>query len=133
MQKIIGEHNLSTALDLTQLSDWLGLSEPYLLRIFHRQIGKTVRQQLLELRMSKAPQLLRVPSMPIKQIALDCGYNNVSNFYRDFKSVYRTTPKDVRLGAIACLELRITIPSRDFHTKAPADNEKQLTTIVVSA
>jgi AraC-like DNA-binding protein len=102
--KVLTEHNLTTALDLTELSQWLGLSEPYLMRLFNRQVGKTVRRQLLELRMSKAAQLLQVPSMPIKQIALQCGYGDLSNFYRDFKSVHRATPKDVRLSALACVE-----------------------------
>ena len=102
--KLINEHKLSTPLDLTDLSKWLGLSEPYLLRLFHQHVGKTIGQQLLELRMFKAAQLLQVPSMPIKQIALQCGYDDLSNFYRDFKRVHRATPKDVRISALDGVE-----------------------------
>ena len=36
--------------------------------------------------------------MPIKTIASDCGYSVVNNFYRDFKSIYGTSPMQMRLS-----------------------------------
>jgi AraC-like DNA-binding protein len=86
------------------------------MRLFSRQVGKTIGQQLLELRMSKAARLLQVPSMPIKQIALQCGYDDLSNFYRDFKRVHRATPKDVRLSALAWIAMRVLGPAQTGHT-----------------
>jgi AraC-like DNA-binding protein len=114
--QLISEHELSIPVDLTELSKWLGLSERYLMRLFSRQVGKTIGQQLLELRMSKAARLLQVPSMPIKQIALQCGYDDLSNFYRDFKRVHRATPKDVRLSALAWIAMRVLGPVQTGHT-----------------
>lgn len=52
--------------------------------------------------MARAAELLKAGLLPIKAIASHCGYTEVSNFYRDFKSVYGTSPKQMRnlhLGA----------------------------------
>jgi AraC-like DNA-binding protein len=48
--------------------------------------------------MSRAVDLLLKDTRPIKQIAYECGYTDVSNFYRDFKTVHRCTPREVRLN-----------------------------------
>lgn len=47
--------------------------------------------------MSRAADLLKHDSRSIKQVASECGYTDISNFYRDFKSVHATTPRKVRL------------------------------------
>ena len=94
--KIIEEQRSSLQLTLADTSRMLGLSEAYLLRLFHRQVGKTFRQHLLQTRMVRAADLLTREIRPVKQIALDCGYNDVSNFYRDFRKVHGATPQQVR-------------------------------------
>jgi len=101
--KLISEHDVSVPFALGQLSEWLGLSEPYLLRLFHRQLGKTLCHHLLEIRMSKAAQLLSIQGTPIKQIALECGYSDLSNFYRDFKRIHEATPKELRLRQLKAI------------------------------
>lgn len=102
--RLMSEHNPSVDFPLAQASKWLGLSEPYITRLFHREVGKTVRQHLLELRMSNAARLLKDYSRPIKRIALECGYSDISNFYRDFKTVHAITPKELRLRALASVD-----------------------------
>ena len=94
--RIIDEHDASTAFGLAETSRLMGLSEAHLMRLFHRDVGKTFRQHLLEVRMSRAAQMLKQPSLPIKHVASTCGYNDVSNFYRDFKRVYGVTPRELR-------------------------------------
>jgi hypothetical protein len=47
--------------------------------------------------MSRAADLLRDGVLPIKTIAFNCGYTEVSNFHRDFKNVYGTSPMQMRL------------------------------------
>ena len=47
--------------------------------------------------MARAARLLRNIAAPIKTVAFDCGYTVVSNFYRDFKRVHGTSPKQMRL------------------------------------
>ena len=74
----------------------LGLSEAYIHRLFHREVGKTFRKHLLEERMIRAADLVKQRARPIKQVALECGYSDISNFYRDFRKVHGTTPRQVR-------------------------------------
>src|SRR5947207_8176673 len=105
---LINEHNTAVPFRLTDACKYLGLSESYLLRLFHEEVGKTLRQYLLEVRMKKAAQLLMVYQTPIKQIASECGYRDISNFYRDFRNVHAITPKKLRLRALADIARRTT-------------------------
>ena len=107
--RLIAEHDLSAQFSLAQPSKWLGLSEAYLMRLFHREVGKTLRHYLLEARMSKAAQLLKDCPRPIKQVALECGYSDISNFYRDFKNSHAATPREMRLNALAAIEAPLAI------------------------
>lgn len=79
----------------------LGLSEAHMLRLFHREVGKTFRQHLRDVRMTRAADLVKQSAQPVKQIALECGYSNLCNFYHDFKSVHGMTPRDARLRELA--------------------------------
>ena len=47
--------------------------------------------------MARAASLLKEGVHPIKSIAAECGYSLVTNFYRDFKQVYGTSPMQMRL------------------------------------
>jgi AraC-like DNA-binding protein len=46
---------------------------------------------------------VKMNALSIKQIALDCGYSDVSNFYHDFKKIHGITPREVRLNDLAVL------------------------------
>jgi AraC-like DNA-binding protein len=101
--RIIEERKTSIQLSLTETSSLLGLSEAHLLRLFHREVGKTFRRHLRDVRMIRAAALVKQNSQPIKQIALECGYSDVSNFYRDFRTVHAITPREVRLREMTTL------------------------------
>lgn len=101
--RILAEGNASIKLSLADTSRTLGLSEAHMLRLFHREVGKTFRRHLREMRMVRAAELVKINSVSIKQIAVDCGYSDVSNFYHDFKNIHGTTPREARLEALAAL------------------------------
>jgi AraC-like DNA-binding protein len=101
--KLIREHNAASPFDLSEVCKMMGLSEPYLRRLFHREVGTTLGSRLREARMSRAATLLKQGFQPIKAVALDCGYNDISNFYRDFKSVHAVTPRDLRFKELTAL------------------------------
>jgi AraC-like DNA-binding protein len=50
--------------------------------------------------MIRAATLVKQNSYSIKQIALECGYSDLSNFYRDFRGVHAMTPRAARLRAL---------------------------------
>jgi AraC-like DNA-binding protein len=98
--RIIAEGNASIRFSLADTSRTLGLSEAHLLRLFHREVGRTFRRHLREVRMIRAATLVKQNSYSIKQIALECGYSDLSNFYRDFRGVHAMTPRAARLRAL---------------------------------
>jgi AraC-like DNA-binding protein len=97
--RIVDEQKASVHLTLAETSRTLHLSTPHLLRLFHREVGKSFPRYLRDVRMAKAAELVRAQA-PTKDIARECGYNDTSNFYRDFKSVYGITPKEMWLNEL---------------------------------
>ena len=95
--RIIDERGGTWALSSEQIGGLLGLGEARVLRLFSTEVGKTLRRHLLEVRMARAAGLLRESVLPIKAIASHCGYSLVTNFHRDFKKVYGTSPMQARL------------------------------------
>jgi AraC-like DNA-binding protein len=93
-----------------EIGSLLGLGEARVQRLFSREMGKTLRRHLLEVRMAKAARLLRNVVQPIKMIAHDCGYSVVSNFSRDFKRIHGISPMQMRLQHID-LQARTKLPA----------------------
>ena len=94
--KIIEERDGKLQMTSRQIGSMLGLGEARVLRLFSTEVGKPLRRHSLEVRMARAVELLKNDQLPIKTIASNCGYTEVSNFYRDFKSVYGTSPMQMR-------------------------------------
>jgi AraC-like DNA-binding protein len=75
----------------------LGVGEAHLLRIFNRDVGSTFRGYLRAVRMAGAAELVRNTAMPIKTVATELGYTDISNFYRDFRQFHGMTPAQMRV------------------------------------
>ena len=56
------------------------------------QIGISAIEYINRLRIEKAQNMLRKTTMSVTDIALSCGYKNISNFNRIFKSRFEITP-----------------------------------------
>ena len=65
-------------------------------RFYKQKTGKTYQQTLIEIRLLKASQLLLGSSSSIAEICFSCGFNNLSNFNRQFKRMKNMTPKQFR-------------------------------------
>lgn len=57
---------------------------------------KTYYDFLIEIRISHACRLLVEDLLPTEVICFECGFNNVSNFYRHFKKVSGMTPLEYK-------------------------------------
>ncbi|NJM94912.1 MAG: AraC family transcriptional regulator [Cytophagales bacterium] len=79
-------------LRLQEAADLLHLSSSAFSHYFHRRTGKSFSRFLTELRVSKACQLLRDSRLSVAQIALECGFQNLSNFNRLFKKTKGCSP-----------------------------------------
>lgn len=77
---------------------YCGRNSDYINRLIKKSTGKTLAQTIQEKRMKYASTQLTITSMPIKQIALNCGYTNLGYFYKVFCKYLGTTPKQYRIS-----------------------------------
>jgi transcriptional regulator GlxA family with amidase domain len=61
-------------------------------RFFSLRTRKPFSEFVKELRLQKAAKLLIESDMPVTHICFECGYNNISNFNRQFLHYYNTNP-----------------------------------------
>lgn len=78
------------------LADAVGYSRFHFSRIFRDACGMSPSQYLLQLRMHHALELLTTTDKPIKQIAIDVGFEEVTWFTTTFKKHIGQTPGGVR-------------------------------------
>lgn len=83
-------------ISLDSIADYVGMNPSALCRYFKRKTGKKLFDYVTELRVAFAAKLLINSNISISRIAYDCGYNNLSHFNRQFKSVTSTTPTEYR-------------------------------------
>ncbi|AJC95017.1 helix-turn-helix domain-containing protein [Staphylococcus hyicus] len=86
------EMYLDQTLTLSELAKSVKLSPTYLSRTFSQEIGKTIPQYIMELRLKKACDLLETTEMPIEHVAQYVGFKRQSYFSHCFKKVYGCTP-----------------------------------------
>jgi AraC family transcriptional regulator len=78
---------------LTSLAAAAGLSEFYFLRTFRRVTGVTPHQYVLRARLRAAALRLYDDSAKVVDIALDCGFNDLSNFNHAFRAEFASSPR----------------------------------------
>lgn len=71
-------------------------NEQYIGRLFKKHMGVGFNEYCMGLRLKKASTLLPSTSDKIIDIALDCGFNNISYFNRAFKERYGVTPTEYK-------------------------------------
>jgi AraC-like DNA-binding protein len=84
------------ALSHAELARRVHLSPAYFSRVFHQTTRRTFTQFLTEVRLGHACRLLLESDLPILEIALRSGFQNLSNFNRRFKTAYGRSPRAYR-------------------------------------
>ena len=88
--------NFDQPLDMKAYANEMQVSYTYLRRIFKQITGTSPQQYILKLRLQKARDLLVMTSKPVKEIALDCGFNSPYYFSRYFKEDRGMAPREYR-------------------------------------
>lgn len=76
-----------------------GLSSFHFLRLFTKVLGVSPHQYLLRSRLRRAARLLADEERSVTEIALDVGFNDLSNFVRTFRRAAGVTPSGFRAAA----------------------------------
>jgi AraC family transcriptional regulator len=80
------------ALTLGQMAREAGLSPYYFLRTFERVTGLTPHQYVVRARLREAATRLVAESGKVIDVALDCGFGDVTHFNRAFRTEFGVSP-----------------------------------------
>ncbi|MWV42924.1 response regulator [Paenibacillus sp. HJL G12] len=95
IQYYITEH-LSEPITREQLASYVHLNPAYLSRLFKREVGESITDYILHVRMSLAKDLITSSTIPISDVAKTFGYHNFSYFSKMFRKVYHASPQQFR-------------------------------------
>ena len=85
-------NNFQKELSIKEIASVANLSPHSFCRYFKTRTLKTYWQFLLEVRIGYACRLLIEDKLTVARICYECGFNNLSNFNRHFKSITNKTP-----------------------------------------
>ncbi|PTQ95753.1 AraC-like DNA-binding protein [Mucilaginibacter yixingensis] len=88
--------NYKKEIGLQEIAAIGNLSVTSFCRYFKLMTKKTYSDFLTEIRISHACRFLIEDKMPTEVLCFECGFNNVSNFYRHFKKVTNMTPLEYK-------------------------------------
>ena len=90
------DDNISTAMTLDELAQKAGMSRTYFSSVFKKLNGMTPWEYIGLKRIERAKRLLRTTDKSVLDISLDCGFNNISQFNRQFKHITGRKPLEYR-------------------------------------
>ncbi|QXV63792.1 AraC family transcriptional regulator [Mucilaginibacter sp. 21P] len=88
--------NVHTIITLDQLANYVGMNRSSLSRYFRSKTGIGLINYIQNIRIELACDLLQQGRYPIKQIAYQTGFNNLTTFYQTFSKIKATTPNEFK-------------------------------------
>lgn len=85
--------NYKEPISISYLAKLCNFSNSHYMSFFKSVVGISCIEYIIQLRLKVAVDLLKTTDDSIAEIAYECGFNNLSNFNRKFKSYYNTTPR----------------------------------------
>ena len=90
------QQNFTGKISLREFGEQFHLSEKYISRYFKEHFHITLSQYVTYLRLEHAKQLLQDTDIPVTDVAMESGYQNVSYFIRSFQKAYAVSPLKYR-------------------------------------
>ena len=89
-------HHFRENLTIAELSREAGISRFHFMNLFKKKCGITPHQHLIQLRMNRAASLLLKTDLTIKEIGVQCGYENPAYLPAAFRKHFGQTPTNFR-------------------------------------
>lgn len=89
-------NNFSRSVTVEDMAAEIHLSSNYIRSIFKEGTGQTILEYLTNYRFQKACELLRNPTLKVKEVSNAVGYENVSYFCAVFTKRYGMSPNEYR-------------------------------------
>lgn len=98
MTKVIEyiEEHYMDEVKLKDCADVACISTGAFSRFFKQHTGKTLSDYVIDVRLGHACRMLIDSNETIAQVSFNCGYNNISNFNRIFRSKKGCSPSEFR-------------------------------------
>lgn len=90
------EQNFQNDISIEDIAAICGINRSYFGKIFRSAIGRSPQEFLMNYRMVKATELLKLTSLSIADIGSAVGYSNQLHFSRAFKTIYGISPREWR-------------------------------------
>lgn len=90
------EQNYDKVITVEDMARNCSLNRSYFGKIFREVIGNSPQEFLIQYRMEKATEKLKLTTSPIGKISVDVGYPNPLHFSRAFKKIYGISPREYR-------------------------------------
>ncbi|MFQ5936842.1 MAG: GlxA family transcriptional regulator [Acidiferrobacterales bacterium] len=90
------EANIEEPISLDEIAELVGISRRQLERIFQKYLHCVPTRYYLELRLTRARQLLLQTSMSIVDVALACGFVSAPHFSKCYRDFFGIPPRDER-------------------------------------
>lgn len=84
------------SIKINEVADLISMCEPSFCRYFKQRTQKKFSHFLIDLRVGYACQQLMFTQKDVKQISMESGYHNTTNFNRQFKKLIKLTPLEYR-------------------------------------
>lgn len=88
--------HISDTLRLEQLADLVGMTPTAFSRFFKLRTGKNLSEYIIDIRLGLAARRLVDTADSVSEICWSCGFNNLSNFNRLFRSRKGCNPTEFR-------------------------------------
>ena len=89
-------NNYDKKISLKELTRKFNINRTYLTERFQKLTGETVISYLVKLRINNASTLIKDTGLPLSEISVRVGFNDVTNFTRSFKKHMGATPSSYR-------------------------------------
>ncbi len=106
------EAHLFDPLDSERIAEAAAMSLPNLYRLFYAGTGHPIKDYIRKRRTSEAARRLRLTSLPVLEIALDCGFESYQTFTKAFKKLTGITPGMYRKSELIYSFERIDVAER---------------------
>ena len=90
------DQNYHVKITLDELEERFYINKYYLTKVFKEQYGQSITNYILNVRITKAKQLLRFSEKSIEQIGYEVGLGAPHYFSQTFKSVEGVPPSKYR-------------------------------------
>lgn len=90
------KNHTNDQIGIDQVAHHIGKSRAYITKKFRQEVGKTIRDYIMQCKLNEARSLLRHSNMSIAEICNNLFFSSQSYFHNVFKKEYQMTPSEFR-------------------------------------